>query len=123
MTEKKQDAIDRLKELIDNQFDGNQSKFGRKIKVGQSTISSCLVNKKREVSSTIVSGLLEFYPELNLKWLILGQGEMLLRKANNIMNDPPVTYGEVSRKEFLDLKKRVTAIEDTLKGAIKNADE
>jgi len=91
-----------------------QSDLAKKIKSDQQTINN-IIKMRYQASINIIKSILEVFPELNPKWLILGEGEMLIE--NNIIqvSEPPAIY-----KKYVDqlegdkiyLKNRVKQLEE-----------
>ena len=50
-------------------------------------LSRSYVNAIRKgISNTTLEKILEKYPDLNLNWLLFGEGEMIKNNVNNIVN-------------------------------------
>ena len=72
--------IERIKEIVQLKEGGNNSTFTEKIGVRQNTFSQYM-NGKRSLSLDVVVKVAMTYPDVNVDWLITGEGEMI--KSNN----------------------------------------
>lgn len=57
------------------EFEGSQRKFAEKTGIAQTTISR-MVSRQANIRSDNIVAIVEAYPNLNVKWLITGEGEM-----------------------------------------------
>jgi DNA-binding LacI/PurR family transcriptional regulator len=58
-----------------------QYRFAKDAGLGQATVSHIFV-KKGGISSETLYKVAEAYPDLNIRWLITGKGEMLEKTAS-----------------------------------------
>lgn len=83
----------RLKEIVDELK--NQRKvysyadFARIVDIPRGDLSQ-MMSGKRKVSKRCVSNLLANFPEINEKWLNIGEGEMLVKPSYSQDNSPTV---------------------------------
>lgn len=68
--------IERIKEIVQLKEGGNNSTFTEKVGVRQNTFSQYM-NGKRSLSLDVVVKVAMTYPDVNVDWLITGEGEML----------------------------------------------
>lgn len=112
---------ERIKELYKS-LKMRQQDFAEEVKVAPSTISY-IINKESTPNYTVISKILEKYPNLNAEWLCRGIGPMW--KTEGQAEFIPV-YKETEIEEneellnFLELIKRMKNIESRV-GKIENA--
>lgn len=73
----------------------------------------------KDLSNKSVEKILKRYPDLNKRWLLNGEGEML-RYSINILEEPPVRYGicrECAEKEneIRKLKDRISFLNENIR--------
>jgi transcriptional regulator with XRE-family HTH domain len=96
----------RLKKLI-KALNLNQSSFAKSLGMTQPNISR-MVNGEGKVSVEVINGITKNYTEVNLHWLLTGDGEMFLDSKGLQANEDAVVYG----KGWLEgLEERVTRLE------------
>ena len=66
----------RIKELIDKKFNGNNSKFARKLNISEGNVRGYINNTEPKFS--FFSRLFSELPGISYEWLLLGKGDMLL---------------------------------------------
>jgi len=72
--------------------------------------SSGFLNKSGAVGSDKIMRIVEVYPEINLEWLVMGDGPML----NNQVNEEAPAYGATATY-MIDLqKKHIEALEQQI---------
>lgn len=69
-------AIGRLKSFIDYLGYSN-SQFADKAGIPRPTLSQLVHGRNKSVSDTLLRKLYESFPQLNITWLLFGQGDML----------------------------------------------
>lgn len=74
--------IERLRELI-TQLDCNKTSFANKIDVPQASIASLFMRGKT-ISSQVLARISRTFPQVNIEWLITGEGEMLKTDQHTI---------------------------------------
>jgi len=72
---------ERLKHLIVNCLNTNQSAFASKVGVA-STFINQIIHGKRGLSASVLDGLSSSYPDVNITWLLSGAGEIFLEKTS-----------------------------------------
>lgn len=77
----KSTVVDRIKSIIDF-YDLNQSSFAKEIGVSPMTISS-LLSRKTDPSFATILAICSRYNNINLEWLITGDGPMFKTDAGN----------------------------------------
>ncbi|RUT67756.1 hypothetical protein D0817_24650 [Flavobacterium cupreum] len=83
----------RINELIEKLFDGNNSKFAKKLGVNEAN-----VRNYRKGTLPKIDFIIKIYEniEFNFDWLLTGKGEILINKEDTIATP--------SQKELNDLK-------------------
>ena len=71
----------RIKELIDKKFNGNNSKFARKLNISEGNVRGYINNTEPKFS--FFSRLFSELPEISYEWLLLGKGDMLLHSGEH----------------------------------------
>lgn len=66
----------RIKQVL-NFYDVSENSLANQMGVSQTTINSALKPEKDSVSSKILTGVWTVFPQLNITWLLTGEGEML----------------------------------------------
>jgi transcriptional regulator with XRE-family HTH domain len=98
----------------------NQRDFAQKIGVSQSLLSTYL-NSDKELSLSIIRGVAKVFPEINLNWLLKGQGEMIQKtKSTWIMEEPISTYN-IDRLAII--KQRLSRNRDDLTDILRELDD
>lgn len=69
----------RLKHLIDELKNGNQAKFAKSIHISESSLSQ-VINEHYGGSVAMIFGIAESYPDVNINWLLTGEGKMYFNK-------------------------------------------
>ena len=127
----------RIKELIDKKFNGNNSKFARKLNISEGNVRGYINNTEPKFS--FFSRLFSELPEISYEWLLLGKGDMLLpsgephepaavphepvgeqpacksgNKSSMVVADEPQGYYPTSPTEQV-LRQLISALERTIK--------
>lgn len=82
----KQMISDRIRAVIDF-YNLNNNSFAKKIDIRQSTISS-MFEKGTNPSIETLLKIINTFTEIDPMWLLLGIGEMNVKKENNMISDP-----------------------------------
>lgn len=90
--------------------------FERKCQIANGYLKK-QVRGKGSIGSEILARIYQHYPDLNLLWLISGEGEMLLpeneiRALNNQVEEEKIFYTKDERIEFLN--ERIILLESSL---------
>ncbi|MDH6354679.1 hypothetical protein M2132_001008 [Dysgonomonas sp. PH5-45] len=78
-------AIERLIDFIDylkSDRRGGRTNFERTVGISEGYITNAL-KKKASIGTEVISKIGVAYPELNVNWLLTGEGQMLKTKDNN----------------------------------------
>ncbi|MBS7231709.1 hypothetical protein KHA90_11795 [Flavobacterium psychroterrae] len=95
----------RINELIEKLFDGNNSKFAKKIGINEANIRNY-----RKGTLPKVDFIIKIYEniEFNFEWLLTGKGEMLRNiQENKVDNLMAVELLEYKNKEIAELKQQL----------------
>ncbi|MBT9395324.1 hypothetical protein KLP40_19310 [Hymenobacter sp. NST-14] len=87
----------RIQHLIDNLEKGSQAAFARKIGVRTGTIGDILGKRQSKPGYEILAKIVAAYPELRADWLLGGDGDMLKRDPNMMMEPvpaPTITFSQ-----------------------------
>lgn len=90
--------------------------FAKLLGVSKQHISG-LVTGNAPIGMQIIRHCLRQWPDVNLNWLILGEGEMFRKQEGNILEEPAAKYGRKDRLEEA-VNKSLDIIEKEL--ALKN---
>lgn len=71
----------RLKQIIDNEGLSIR-KFEEKISCTQGIITKC-IRANTDISSKVISSIIRNFPQYSARWLLTGEGEMLLAESVN----------------------------------------
>ena len=103
---------ERVQKLIDLKY-RSRSEFAREISVSEQYISQ-LVNKNSGIGIKFITKIAGVFPNINLKWLILGEGEMFER--TNLFDElmeyqktdlPPTRENYERYKSILEMQLRL----------------
>lgn len=72
--------------LIDRYADGNQAEFARQVGISAQAVND-IVRRRFEPSCASVVAILERWPELSARWLLLGGNHPRLRDAGHEERD------------------------------------
>lgn len=89
---------DRLK-LFVSKMEYGQNSFEKKVGIGVGYLAS----KSQSITSDTVERVLKHFPDVNLRWLFTGEGEMLQRDNINRL--------DVSNDEYTGLRERIKYLE------------
>jgi len=104
---------DRIEAMV--KFSGlNQQEFTKRIGVSKSTFHNWK-SGEQGIAFEYLRRILHTYEEINPKWLILGEGEMLIPKKDQLQEpespygNKPITKGDLTRilKKLVDEVNRV----------------
>lgn len=94
---------------------------GLKLKTFDSSINASngyigkQIKNKASIGSDVIEKIIEVYTDINLIWLITGNGEMLLNKANelSVEEKAPVVV-ELQTEKCLEFQNRIKHLEELL---------
>jgi transcriptional regulator with XRE-family HTH domain len=97
--------------------------FAKKVGTDKNTVGNILSGKTKLPKADLFISIAKFFPEINLRWLLLGEGEMFSDKeVGNVLRGPePPPYGKKEENKetgsdavrWLLLKERMELIERT----------
>jgi transcriptional regulator with XRE-family HTH domain len=99
-----EDIKNRLETFL-NSKDLTQAEFSRITGYHPKNISGFLTGTVKLPKIDLVVALATHFPELNLRWLLLGEGEMISSKTIEIDKDSIQTILEQQREIFEYIKK------------------
>jgi len=94
---------DRLKEVV-SWSKQKQTAFARQAFVSPSFLSEVLA-KKSKVNAEILFGIATHYPEINLRWVLTGEGDMLKTEVTG--DAAPVFREKIDVQKFVKLLERL----------------
>lgn len=83
----------------------SQQKLADKLKVSKQTINN-IENIKYNPSIEVIGKLMKTYPDLNPKWLILGEGTMFVEKGADVVNEGDTPYGDGYKDKLIGSLER-----------------
>ena len=93
---------DRLKQVIDY-YNISVRKFSIQIGISEGTIRK-IMNDNSGIQSNNLQKIANFYPEINIDWLVTGRGEMLLMKQQEKQQKtPPPVADDTQLQRLQDL--------------------
>lgn len=75
------DIVDRLKLFMAN-LNYSSSQFADTANIPRPTLSQIITGRNKKISNEIFAKLHDSFPELNMMWLMFGDGDMLVNGAN-----------------------------------------
>ncbi|MDY3547321.1 S24 family peptidase [Riemerella anatipestifer] len=78
---------DRVLQIIDIQFNGNQKKFAEFIGVAPQVISNIVSGRKSKPSYDVINSILSSFVDLDASWLITGNGSRLKNDNSLLLSD------------------------------------
>lgn len=113
----------RLQQLI-KALKTNQTGFADLVNVSQSNINK-MVRGVKGISKTVINGLLLGHKNVNVHWLLTGEGEMFLREPIDQVAEAAAPFGkgalllaevegilEAHKREIEALRERVARLEE-----------
>ncbi len=89
------EVSERIKMIIDY-YGENKNTFSKKIGLSNNVTIGRIINENRKPSYEILSKIATNYPEINTKWLLVGEGEM-------INNENPTSKQDLSTVSLLEI--------------------
>ncbi len=98
----------RIKQLID-QYELSYSDFAQQLGVQSSSISHLVLGRNKP-SIDFIQKLHKQYPEVQMDWLLFGQGEPFNRENEKESNDSPTLFSAKEKAEKSEDRKEEIAI-------------
>ncbi|GEM_PF-1134159 len=114
------DQCIRLKKLI-KALNLNQIEFAKSLGMSQPNISR-MVNGDSRVSAEVLSRIATSYMDVNLHWVLTGDGEVFLgqeEKTSFEITDSVESSGNIGKGRLEDLEERMGQLEKTLGQLVK----
>ena len=113
MEQKRIDQSIRLKHLI-KALNLNQPSFAKSLAMTQPNISR-MISGRSSISVEVLNRITDRYKQVNLHWLLTGEGAMFLGAEPEIKEDtiPPKSKGRLE-----ELEERVERVEEVLKKVV-----
>ena len=73
-------------------FNVSENSLASRLGISQTTINSALKDGKDSVSSKILAGIRENFEEINIDWVLTGEGEMLKAETEAPEDTPEISY-------------------------------
>lgn len=109
---------DRLKAIIDYKSK-NQTEFAKKININRTTITSIL-RTDSSPNLELIDAITSNFPDINLHWLVTGQGSMHGSPKNTLTIQHTENNGYINQSVGLaDCEKQVVALQAELLAAQK----
>ena len=112
----------RLKKLI-KALNLNQSSFARSLGMTQPNISR-IVAGSSNISVEVLNRIKDRYRQVNLHWLLAGEGEMFFEETNPVLTQAHELPGDVAVKgkgRLEELEERLERLEVVVRGLVKGA--
>lgn len=106
---------DRLKEFLSSQKIG-RNKFEEQINISTGYMSS----KAITVTSDVIEKTVSAYPDLNLDWLITGEGPMLKSEISNMLAESPIEYGKKQTRPRIPYTAAAGSLTSAVEGITAN---
>lgn len=71
----KNEGIERILQIMKH-YNLSQRQFALKIDMNPQTLNSMII-RNYEIRITIIADILKAFPEINIEWLVLGEGDMI----------------------------------------------
>ena len=113
MEQKRIDQSIRLKHLI-KALNLNQPSFAKSLAMTQPNISR-MISGRSSISVEVLNRITDRYKQVNLHWLLTGEGAMFLGAEPEIKDDitPPKSKGRLE-----ELEERVERVEEVLRKVV-----
>lgn len=106
---------DRLKEFLSSQKIG-RNKFEEQINISTGYMSS----KAITVTSDVIEKTVSAYPDLNLDWLITGEGPMLKSEISNMLAESLMEYGKKQTRPRIPYTAAAGSLTSAVEGITAN---
>jgi len=114
----------RLGKILDY-LELSQTAVSQSIGQSQSYISQ-MIKGTRRISRTLLQFITKNYSQINIKWLLTGEGEMILNIENrlpDVVQESQATYVTdplaLLRREMNEMKERIHTLEGQVQGLMK----
>lgn len=114
----------RLEKLI-NYLGIKHIEFAKETGINRQYVSNML-SGKRPVSEKTIEKVVKRYTQINPKWMLFGEGDMILKIENrlpDVVQEAEVIYVTdpftLLRREMNEMKERIHALEDQVQGLMK----
>ena len=113
-------VLQRVTDILNVRYDGNVSRMSKALAVNTTTLAYQL-NGKRSISLDTITAIANVNPDISLRWLLLGTGNMVEKAATIITQQS----GECSQNTNLKYNDSTTVqtLCDSLREQIKTKDE
>jgi hypothetical protein len=107
---------------------GTQRFFCQKIGIKETTLSSLFKEHATLPSFMVLEGILKAFPEIDARWLILGEGKMMNKYEYlefNRLNEDSIEYGKMKGTEggMERMERRITELENNEREILKRMEE
>ncbi|MDP3441430.1 MAG: hypothetical protein Q8T08_01085 [Ignavibacteria bacterium] len=99
----KRKIVNRIKVIVNEEFT-SQTDCANKTGIDHRSLSRMLVHA--QVGFDIINKLVDYFPNLNLNWLIYGRGKKYLEDSENVTNEPVVEY-KIAQDYIQSLKSEI----------------
>jgi transcriptional regulator with XRE-family HTH domain len=114
------DRIISLREKLN--FSGKQKEFAEHINISYSTYQTYEQGKVQNVPYKFLSHLVQHFPNININWLITGEGNMFISDSQDIVESEVINYDNeiikllqklsIKRKEYYYHRIKADLIEE-----------
>ena len=113
-------VFQRVTDILNVRYDGNVSRMSKALAINTTTLAYQL-NGKRSISLDTITAIANVNPDISLRWLLLGTGNMVEKAATIITQQS----GECSQNTSLRYNDTVAVqtLCDSLREQIKTKDE
>jgi transcriptional regulator with XRE-family HTH domain len=87
----------------------SQKAFSEKIDYREQTISNLITGQTKSPKADLIIEIARFFPEVRLRWLLMGEGEMYIPKS---------TIDESVQKKLENLKDENSKLKDKIIGLL-----
>ena len=113
-------VLQRVIDILNSRYESNVSRMSRALAINTTTLAYQL-NGKRSISLDTITAIANVNPDISLRWLLLGTGNMVEKSATIITQQS----GECSQNTNLQYNDSTTVqtLCDSLREQIKTKDE
>lgn len=105
----------RLEKLIET-LELTQLSMAEAIGISQGYVSQ-MVSGSRNISRTVLQSITKKFQNVNVRWLITGEGQMFLEKKLDVVEEPSMPYGPDCKEDlFGDLRALLEHYEKRIAG-------